>query len=81
MTSKFTIDKHILVPKHTKLSDRDKKQLFDKYNISLKDLPKIDSKDPAVLPLKLKVGDVVRIARDTPGVGETVYYRGVIDVK
>jgi DNA-directed RNA polymerase subunit H (RpoH/RPB5) len=80
-SSKFTLDKHILVPKHVKLNDRDKKQLFDKYKITIRDLPKIDSKDPAILSLKVKAGDVVKIQRNTPGIGESMYYRGVIDVK
>ena len=38
---------HILQPKHTKMKAEEVKDLLEKYNISLSQLPKIKSTDPA----------------------------------
>lgn len=75
---KLIIEKHILIPKHSKLSDKEKEQLFQKYNISFLQLPKIDKKDPAIAQLKLKQGDVVKIVRKAQHGGDSIFYRGVI---
>lgn len=74
---KFEVGKHILVPKHTKLSEKEKKELFEKYNISWKETPKILKSDPAIQSLKAEAGDVVKVIRKSPIGGEAVYYRGV----
>jgi DNA-directed RNA polymerase subunit H (RpoH/RPB5) len=76
---KFDITKHNLVPKHVKLSDKEKKQLLEKYNITLNELPKILASDPAVKDLSLKAGDIVKIERKSKTAGNTEYYRGVIN--
>ncbi len=68
---------HILVPKHVKLNEKEKKQLLEKYNISVNELPKINVKDPAIKDLKLEIGDVVKIVRISPTAGETIFYRSV----
>ncbi|RME55346.1 DNA-directed RNA polymerase subunit H [Candidatus Woesearchaeota archaeon] len=74
---KLDISKHILVPKHTKLSDEEVKSLLEEYNISLKQLPKILKNDPAISDLGAKPGDVIKIERHSPTVGKTYYYRVV----
>ncbi|MBI5392904.1 DNA-directed RNA polymerase subunit H [Candidatus Woesearchaeota archaeon] len=76
---KFDITKHSLVPKHAKLSDKEKKQLLEKYNITLNELPKILANDPAIKDLGLKNGDVVKIERISKTAGEYEYYRGVVN--
>ena len=53
------ISKHILVPKHTKLSDEEKKELTEKYNIALRQLPKILKSDAAIEKLAPETGDVI----------------------
>ncbi|PIN93723.1 DNA-directed RNA polymerase subunit H [Candidatus Pacearchaeota archaeon CG10_big_fil_rev_8_21_14_0_10_31_24] len=53
---------HILQPKHTKLKPEEVKLLFEKYNISIAQLPKVKHTDPA-LPEGSAVGDVVKIER------------------
>jgi len=78
---KFKVAKHSLVPTHIKLSDKEKQQLFQKYNISITELPKISKYDPIIQNLNVKDGDVIKIIRKSPTAGETVFYRGVIDVK
>lgn len=75
---KIIIKKHDLMPKHIKLSEKEKKELFEKYVISLTDLPKISQDDPALALLNIKVGDVVKIIRSSETAGESVFYRGVI---
>ncbi|PIN70102.1 DNA-directed RNA polymerase subunit H [Candidatus Woesearchaeota archaeon CG11_big_fil_rev_8_21_14_0_20_43_8] len=76
-----TYDKlnHSLVPKHTKLSEKDKKELLDKLKITLQEMPKIGNKDPAIRHLDVKEGDIILIERQNPILGTTIYYRGVID--
>jgi DNA-directed RNA polymerase subunit H (RpoH/RPB5) len=69
--------KHDLVPKHTKLSEKEKEVLLKNYGIQVKDLPKIMKEDSAVASLNLKGGDVVKIERASRTSGHTVYYRGV----
>ena len=75
---KISIKKHILIPRHEKLSEKEKKELFEKYNISLRELPKIKKDDSAISSLNVKVGDVIKIVRASPTAGETVFYRGVV---
>lgn len=53
---------HILQPKHSKLKPEEVKNLTSKYNLSLSQLPKIKSDDPA-LPAGCTVGDVIKIER------------------
>ena len=53
---------HALQPKHTKLKPEEAKKLLDKYNISLSQLPKIKSTDPA-LPEGCMPGEVIKIER------------------
>ncbi len=77
MTEKEKIT-HILVPIHTKISEKEKAELLKKYNIKLKDLPKIQITDPAIQHLDVKEGDVIKISRKSRTSGESFYYRGVV---
>lgn len=74
---KEIVTKHVLVPKHTKLSEREKKQLLEKYNITVKQLPRISKKDPAIQHLDVKPGDVIKIHRESKTAGKTEFYRSV----
>lgn len=71
--------KHMLVPKHIKLSEEQRSSLLEKYNISLKQLPKIKITDPALKGMELKIGDLILIKRKSQTTGETEYYRAVIN--
>jgi DNA-directed RNA polymerase subunit H len=66
---------HILQPKHTKLKQNEVKELLQKLNISITQLPKILKTDPA-LPEDIKSGDLIKIERKTDD-GKSVYYRVV----
>jgi DNA-directed RNA polymerase subunit H len=79
MKKKIDISKHILVPKHIKISEKEKEVLFARYNISIKELPKIFKNDPAIKSLNAKPGDIIKIIRKSPTAGESIFYRGVIN--
>jgi len=72
------ITKHTFVPKHTKLSDDEIAELLKKYNISIKQLPKISSKDPVIKDIETKTGDVFKIIRDSSTNKEAFFYRVVM---
>ena len=79
MKKKFKADKHMLIPKHAKLSDAQKEKLLEKYSVSLKDLPRVLKTDPAIISLDAKPGDVIKITRKSVTAKETPYYRLVVE--
>ena len=68
-----------LVPKHVIISDKERQAILKDFNISLKQLPRIKTTDPAIVNFKPKKGDVVKVIRKSPTAGESVYYRVVIE--
>ena len=80
MKKKFKVDNHILIPKHSKLSEIQKEKLLEKYNISIKELPRILKNDPAIISLDAKPGDVIKITRKSQTASEAIFYRVVVDV-
>lgn len=80
--AKQTIDvtKHVLVPKHKKASDKEKKALQAQYSESLRELPKITLLDPAVQHLDVQEGDVIKVERTSMTAGTVVFYRRVVNV-
>jgi DNA-directed RNA polymerase subunit H (RpoH/RPB5) len=72
------IEKHKLVPKHILLSEEEKEELLKKYGITLRELPRILSSDPMAKALNAKVGDVIKIIRESPTAGVSEYYRVVV---
>jgi len=79
MNKKFDITKHFLVPKHSKLSEKEKKELFEKYGISMKEIPKISHKDAGIKELNVKQGDIIVVERNSPTAGNIRFYRGVVN--
>lgn len=75
----FDVSKHELVPKHSKLSDADKKKLLERFNVSEKSLPRILKSDPGIASLNVKVGDVVQIERPSRTAGTAYYFRVVAE--
>lgn len=69
--------KHVLVPKHEKISEKEKKELFERYNINVQQLPRINAKDAAIAHIECKPGDVIKITRNSETAGRVLYYRGV----
>ena len=80
MKKKFKTDKHILIPKHIKLNEKEKQKLLEQYNISLNKLPKMPKTDAAIAFLNTKPGDVIKIIRKSPTANEAVFYRVVVNV-
>ena len=74
----FNLFKHYLVPVHEFASEEEVEELQEKYSIYKYQLPKISSEDPAVQLLGAKVGDVLKIKRDSPTAGEFLVYRTVV---
>ena len=70
---------HNLVPKHIKLSEKEKDELLKKYGVVVRQLPKISKKDPAIKHLDVQIGDVIKIMRSSETAKEAVFYRGVSD--
>ncbi|MBS3116623.1 DNA-directed RNA polymerase subunit H [Candidatus Woesearchaeota archaeon] len=71
--------KHRLVPKHSKVSEAEKEKLFSNYNITSRELPKIFINDPAIAKQSnFKIGDVIKIERESKTAGTTFYYRIVV---
>ena len=74
------IFEHDLVPKHILLSDQEKEGIMKQYGIKkLNQFPKILKSDPAVVPLKTKTGDIIKIIRKNEAAIESIYYRVVIE--
>ena len=80
MKKKFKIDRHTLIPKHSRLSDAQKEKLLEKYKISVKELPKMLKTDAAISSLAPKAGDVIKITRKSLTASEADFYRVVVDV-
>jgi DNA-directed RNA polymerase subunit H len=66
---------HILQPKHIKLKPKEAQELLKKYNISLAQLPKVKSTDPA-MPEGCTPGEVIKVERKD-GEMLNVYFRVV----
>ena len=77
--TKFDISKHVLVPKHQKMSAEEKQKVFEKYNVTMREMPKISKKDPALRELNIKPGDLIKITRPSATAGEFEFFRVVAD--
>ena len=77
---RIPIAKHGLIPKHEKLSDKEKHQLLEKYQISLRELPKMLVDDPGIQKVNAKPGDIIKIIRKSQTAGESFFYRCVTNV-
>lgn len=76
---KASITGHMLMPKHSKLSESDKKQLLEKYGVTTKELPSIFLTDAGLEGMQVKVGDVIKIERNSRTAGKTVFYRNITE--
>ncbi len=69
---------HKMVPKHEILYEDEVNKILSEYTIEKEQLPKIRISDPAAIAIKAKVGDVIRIIRQSPTAGKSFFYRYVI---
>jgi len=66
---------HILVPKHELLSDKEKDEFMQAYDLRKKNIPKISVRDPVSKYYAAKKGDIFRIIRMSETTGYYVTYR------
>jgi|688.fasta_scaffold495495_2 DNA-directed RNA polymerase I, II, and III subunit RPABC1 len=74
----FNVSKHILIPKHIKLTKEQGQNVLDTYNCTLEQLPKIFSSDPQIKYHGMRVGDICKIIRNTKENGIDIAYKLVI---
>ena len=67
-----------LVPRHDILTLEERERVLTELNITPKQMPRIKQTDPVVKQLGAKKGDIVRIKRNDPGIGDYYYYRVVV---
>ena len=75
----FTVESHVLVPKHSLVNQKEMDELMKTYNISISNLPRILQSDSAIQDLKVKEGDIIKIERQSPTAGKTIFYRLVVN--
>lgn len=74
----FNIMEHFLVPKHEVIGEKEKERLLKDFNITENQLPQILRSDPVVKEIDAKLGDIVRITRNSQVAGKSTYYRIVV---
>ena len=73
-----TIQSHYLVPPHEILDDKAATAVLMEYTVDRSKLPKIMKTDPA-LPEGAKIGDIIKITRNSKTAGVIPYYRVVVE--
>ena len=76
---KVNVFDHLLVPKHTLLSQEEVEKVLNKYRIKPYQLPKIKDSDPAAMAIQAQSGDVIKILRKSHTAGEAIAYRYVVE--
>lgn len=76
----FDVMSHQLVPKHEIISEKEAGKVFVRLNITKDNLPRILITDPSAKRIGAKVGDIVKITRESPTAGVSEFYRLVIDI-
>jgi DNA-directed RNA polymerase subunit H len=76
--TKFKLQDHILVPKHEIMTEEEAEELLKALNINREQLPKIKADDPIAKEIGAKVGDIVKIIRESRTSGKSLAYRLVV---
>lgn len=69
---------HYLVPKHEVLSIEEAYKVIKVLGVTPEQLPWIKASDPVAKAIGAKPGDIIKVTRKSPLVGEIVSYRYVI---
>lgn len=76
---RFNITKNYLVPKHVLLSEKEKQEVYKKYNTNSNDVfQKIRKNDPVAQYYAMKKDDMCKIIRSSPSSGICVSYRVIV---
>ena len=70
---------HKLVPLHVVLSDKERNEFLEKYNITPDQLPKILNTDSVAVYIDAQPGQIVKIIRKSHTAKEAVAYRLVVE--
>ncbi|MFH1445259.1 MAG: DNA-directed RNA polymerase subunit H [Nanoarchaeota archaeon] len=70
---------HDMVPEHTVMSKQEQEELLERLNVTREKLPKILDSDTALIELKFKTDDIIKIKRKSVVAGESIYYRVVVN--
>jgi DNA-directed RNA polymerase subunit H (RpoH/RPB5) len=72
----FNILEHDIVPDHKRLTDMEKKQIYEKYQITNdKEMPEISRFDPVAKTIGLRPGELCEITRPSSNSISAKYYR------
>lgn len=75
----FDVTKHELVPEHKILSEKEAKELLERYHIKPEQLPKILARDPCARIIGAEPGQIIKIIRPSPTAGVSEAYRLVVE--
>ena len=70
---------HVLVPTQEIISSEEAKALLEALKVKPDQLPKIFMTDPAIMYLSPKIGDIIKITRNSVTAGIAIYYRIVVE--
>jgi len=73
----FNITHHYLVPQHILMNAEEQEELLKKYHCTKAQLPKLPKTDPVARYYGMQSGDICKIIRKSPSMGETIYYRHI----
>lgn len=69
---------HRLAPWHEIVAKEEAEKIFKQLGVRAQRLPGILHDDPIAKELKAEKGDLIRIVRQSPTAGESIYYRVVL---
>lgn len=76
----FNILQHKMVPNHVILSNKDKDEFYEKYNIvNIKQIPEISRFDPVAQVIGIKPGEICEIKRPSKTAIDALYYRACVN--
>jgi DNA-directed RNA polymerase subunit H len=78
--AEFDVMSHQLVPKHEILPESIAEETLKSFNLTKDQLPKILITDPAAKRIGAKGGDIIKISRDSPTAGLSIFFRLVVDI-
>jgi DNA-directed RNA polymerase subunit H len=70
---------HNLVPLHEIISEKEQKEIMEKYNVTPDQLPKILNTDPVSIFIGAQPGQIIKVTRESRTAKEAVAYRLVVE--
>ncbi|MDI6819409.1 MAG: DNA-directed RNA polymerase subunit H [Candidatus Hodarchaeaceae archaeon] len=75
----FDVRRHVLVPKHEVMPPEKAREILEKFRVSPHQLPLVKASDPVAKAIGAKLGDIVKITRDSLTAGKAIIYRYVTE--